>query len=129
MNCRYDWVFGPWSNCSCAVKFSSRVRRCVLFHPNSTQTYVSEALCNAMTPEIRRPCNIKFCPLWHVGHWSPVSNVVLQNGKQALYGRIHIFRNISFNVKNKFVLHFICLKKTPMRSCIFSILGKCMCAL
>ncbi|XP_056022833.1 ADAMTS-like protein 3 isoform X3 [Ostrea edulis] len=70
---RYDWVFGSWSNCSCAVKFSSRVRRCVLFHPNSTQTYVSEALCNAMTPEIRRPCNIKFCPLWHVGHWSPCS--------------------------------------------------------
>ncbi|XP_061172602.1 ADAMTS-like protein 1 isoform X2 [Saccostrea echinata] len=70
---RYDWVYGRWSKCSCSVKFTRRARRCVKFYTNSSQTYVNETFCNTLTPEARRLCDRKFCPVWHVGHWSPCS--------------------------------------------------------
>lgn len=108
----YKWVFGPWSNCSCAKKYSWRARRCVMFFPNSTQTYVSEKFCDTRTPVTKQLCDKTLCPVWHVGHWAPCS-VTCGNGVQR--------RGV---VCQHFGKEFCDLKSKPitLRSCNTSVL-------
>lgn len=98
---RYKWVFGPWSNCSCAKKYSWRARRCVMFFPNSTQTYVSEKFCDTRTPVTKQLCDKTLCPVWHVGHWAPVPFIFT----------IWIFRILSYFSVYMWLAFFVILMK------------------